>query len=202
MPAAARPELAAAEAAAVKNYASSGYEKINAALRGGTNPPADKYSGANSPDKVHEQLQKAFEKTTPFATPVTAQRGIELSPADASKLIGALQAARDQGGTVRLPGYVSTVIGAEGTPFGGNVTMTIKAVEGLDLKPYSSSPKEHELLLDHNSQFKVTSVTQSGGKYAIELEQLPAERKAGEKQQEPPRGSWQKLKGWFGGGKS
>ncbi len=188
----ARPPLKQFEAQALKDYSGSSYASVNQALRDGK--PFDGLAD----EKTHQGLQAAFAQTKPLAEPVVAKRGIKLEGKDLEAFIGAVKAAQSQGGVLRLPGYTSTSVG--GTGFAGNVRVLITAKQGLDMKPYSSIPHENELLLDHNSSFKVQGVKQGGdGTWHVQLEQLlPGEAPPPDAPAPKMKSWWEKVKGAFG----
>jgi hypothetical protein len=159
-----RPELTLKEAEALQGYAWGGH--INERLRAGKSL----WWGGES--KNHKLLQEAFAKAKPLDSPITVYRGMGFkNPADAAKFIKSIEGAED--GIVRLPGYTST---STNHGFAGDVQIEIKAIHGLDVRPYSKFTNEDELLLNHNSQFRVVSVEKvqgpSGETTHIKLEQI------------------------------
>lgn len=174
-PAASRPKLSTTEAAAAENYSRWHYGPMNKALYGGKPSAAD----LKEVTPTHKALQSAFAVAKPFDHPVQVQRAMQLDPHTLHAYVSKLQAAHDAGGEVELKGYQSTATGPD-NKFKGNVQISIAAVHGLDLKPYSHSPDENELLLNTNSKFKVKSITVKGGVHHIELEQqLPEHHSLG-----------------------
>lgn len=190
LPDVARPHLTRAEAEAAEGYSFSHYRELNKALRDGRTP-----KGELGP--VHEGLRTAFAKAKPFDQPVKVRRGMQLTNDEGQKFIDALKAGQAQDGAARLPGYTSTTTKPKG--FEGNIQLTIHATHGLDLKPYSELANEDELLLDHNSAFRVKKITDTADGWHVELEQIPPGL---EPQAEPAKlqGWWQKLKSKVTGG--
>jgi hypothetical protein len=162
-----RPKLETAEAVAAQKYTSSAYAPINSQLRTSDSVPKQY-------EKTHEELQKAFAKAKPFPAPVTVKRGLTLSGPALEAFVAAAQHAKDGGHTATMPGYLSTSVSSSTIgAFSGSVELTIQATHGLDLLPYTHYPHEKELLLNHGSRFKVAKVENVGGKWQIELEQIP-----------------------------
>lgn len=162
-----RPALEKGEARAVQAYSDAFYQDVNNALRG-------KAKWTPDAKDIHQELQAAMVKAKPFKPPVEVVRTIDIRDAgDLKKFISGMKAAQRSGEAVPMSGYVSTTTKTTGV-FVGNIKMRIKAVHGLDAKPYSTNPEENELLLNHGSQFKVTKVTIDRlGDVQLELEQVP-----------------------------
>ncbi len=181
IPATARPQLTAGEAKAAKFYTGNGYDKLNKALRtadtSGDGFLSDTEAANASDPKAkslkahHDNLQAAFQKAAVFDKPVKVSRGIDLPPQKLATFVEAAKQAAASGGTVTMPGYVSTATN-KANDFGGNVKFEINAVHGLDMTPYSKYD-EAELLLNHASKFKVKSVTRDGGAWRIQMDQIP-----------------------------
>ncbi len=165
-------DLTTGEKIAQQQYSKGGDTAMNGQLRKGRDVPED-YA------KIHDRLQTAFAKAKVLPHPVHVVRGMDLSkPEDAetlNSLLHAALAAKETGEPLQLAGYTSTATGNKIDPnFRGNVEMRIAAVHGLDMMPVSHFPHEKELLLNHNSQFKVSKVERTKkGKYILHLEQLP-----------------------------
>lgn len=194
-----RPSLSQAETVAAQKYTSSAYIPLNTALRTTSAPPA-KFSG------LHSDLQSAMRKAKVFSKPVPVERGINLDPAGLAQFLSAARAAQATGQPITYPGYNSTAVAATGgVPplFQANVVMHINAVHGLDMKPYHHHPHIDELLLDHNSSYHVTNITQdASGRYHVHYDQVPPAYAAGVN---PPTGAaagkpgfWSSLFGWGG----
>ncbi len=175
-----RPELAPDEVKSLTHYSGGGYTGINKLLRGQPSEDPD----LDAAD--HERLQKAFAKAIPFDKPVTTYRAIQLGNMEDDErdaLLAALDAAKSSGGTITIPGYTSTTTD-KGWVDRLNVDAVVEVVarKGLDVKPYAKKPHEQELLLDHNSRFKVLghtteeASTPNGRKFTrhiIKLQQVP-----------------------------
>ena len=167
LPDAARPQLSLDEANAAKQYAGAGYAKLNGMLyeKGAVTPGSPQ-------EKLHKDLNRAIEKTSPLPQPIPVMRGLNLGVKSLSDYIDHLRGGATTGTPVGLAGYQSTSTAAT-QAFDGNVKLHILAKQGLDLKPYSESAEERELLLAHNSSFRVHSMEQDGaGNWKIHLEQL------------------------------
>lgn len=158
LPDAARPTLERAEISALKYYSGGGYVGINKFVRGQGDHGDEHYA------EQHTALQTAFAKAVPFEKPVTTYRVMQLrnlEDADLATFLASLDRSAKDGSTVSIPGYTSTTTDkawadrlAEG-PDGQDTLVEFVAHKGLDVKPYSQKPEERELLLDHNSQFRV-----------------------------------------------
>jgi hypothetical protein len=178
------PNLTNGEKVAQQIYSYGGDGRINGALRR-EEPIPEAYQ------KAHEQLQRAMKKAKWSEQPITAVRGIDLPEADLSSFLHAALAAQRSGGVMELPGYTSTATGKKLAPgFKGNVKMHLKAHQGLDMMPVTHFPQEKELLLDHNSRFRVSEVKKdSKGVYHIFAEQVrPEEGGAEPERQKKYRG--------------
>jgi hypothetical protein len=167
LPDGSRPKLTTAEQVAVQRYTGSAYRALNNELRSSGSPNAEH-------SDIHDGLQSAFQKAKPFAAPVDCIRGVKLKPAALKQLLSLANQAHTGGTPLMLPGYTSAEFGNTPDPFfNGNATFHIKAVHGLDMKPYSHYAHTNEILLNHGSQFKVTGVTKVGTGWHINLEQIP-----------------------------
>lgn len=169
LPGETRPGLTPAERDAVEHYTGGGFDALNAALRSGR--PLDPTSA-----KIHKGLADAFAKVRPFDPPVTAVRTLDI--ADKAKLAAFLEGAKGSaasGDPVVMPGYMSTSVHprAGGFEHPGNVRVAIAATHGLDCRPHTNFPAEYELLLDHDSMFRVKSVTKKGETWVVHMEQIP-----------------------------
>jgi hypothetical protein len=153
------------EKVALQVYTSMNYRGINDGLRTRGAVP-EKYA------KVHQRLRSAFRKAKPFSPPVQVVRGLTLNGKALDDFLARLSDAHKTGKVLRLPGYHSTSVG-DYSAFGGNIQLRIRAVHGLDARPVSHFPGEREMLLDHNSRFKVTAVKKMGSQHVIKCDQLP-----------------------------
>jgi hypothetical protein len=162
------PDLSFGEKIALQAYSNEAFTVLNGALRtSDTVPPA--YA------KLHDRIQSAFRKARPFRTPVVVVRGVEIKGQPLEDLLAALARAR-HGETFALKGYISTSVGKQ-LLFPGNVEFHIQAVHGLDLVPVSLFPEERELLLNHNSRFRLTRHRKDGDKHIIECAQVPPRKR-------------------------
>lgn len=179
-----RPPVPDKQTARYINNYTWGYDaEMNAALRTTGAPPPGQFGGeasgkpsVNGP-AMFAALQKQFAAARPFKPPVTVHRGITLDAATTDNLEAAARKAMGGGGAARMPGFISTSTNAYGK-FKGNVTFEIAAVHGLDVKPYSQFGHESELLLNHDSRFRVTGVERSGDRLHLKLEQIPPDEQA------------------------
>ncbi len=180
LPDAARPALTTAQAAAVHDYTADDYGDINDPLRAGKEP-------TGRFGEMNKLIQEAMAKTEPFENPVTAYRGMSFGmrgKAELAELMGKLKDASANGKELQMSGYTSTTTSKEvmfpttqKAKFGGEVVMEIEVRRGLDVKSFSDSPREEELLLDHNSRFTVASMEErphkNGGTYThVKLKQV------------------------------
>lgn len=166
-----RPTLTTPEKVAAQKYTSTAYKYLNDQLRkDGTAPPQFV--------DMHHNLQAAFSKVKEFSSPVNVTRGSTMDPQALSDFIGQAKESMSAGKNLGLKGYTSTTVGSATDPFfKGNLTLKIKAVQGLDMKPYSHYPHVSEMLLNHDSQFKVTEVKQVGGGWEVSMEEIPASKR-------------------------
>lgn len=175
----ARPPIPDKATAKALNRYTWGYDAgMNAALRDTGAPPPGKFGGDDvgkpgvDGPKMFKAMQTAFAGVKPWHPPVTVYRGIPaLTPEAVANLEAAAIQAKITGGVATMPGFVSTTT-AKDSAFSGPVQFTIHATQGLDAQPYSHFAHEKELLLNHNCQYKVRSVTRTGGRLHIELEQV------------------------------
>lgn len=147
-----RPQLTISEAEAVENYTGSTFYALNKVLRAGED--VGRWS------EVHEGLRGAFAKVKPTPKPVTSYRWVANNP----ELIALFEKAASTGPQVQLKGYISTstqedmITDMNNKSDADNIKYVINCREGLDVRPYSSLPQEDELLLNHNSRFRIESV--------------------------------------------
>jgi hypothetical protein len=145
------------------------YDPMNAELRS---------KGTVSPKfaLLHERLQSAFRKAQPFAPPIEVSRGIfEGNTPQMQDFLKLMDATQKQGKPYVVRGYVSTSVGNKvRPPFDLRfVHLHIKVVHGLDVYPISLFPGEGEVLLNHNSNYLVRGMRMEGGRWHIDLDQLP-----------------------------
>lgn len=170
------------EQVAAQWYTGSGFAGINRGLRDGKDLPADLA-------ERHKHLQAAFGKAKVLDKPVALNRGMALPPEHLKALVAAAQEAQQGGHQLRFDGYISTATKAVSS-FQGNVKLKINAVHGLDLLPYTHYPHETEMLLNHGSHFTVKGVKQVGGKWEIELDQVPPSASASPAKNQVTPGTW------------
>jgi len=190
------------EAGAVQKYTYLSDGPLNRRLRGDPNWRKDEignripYSDAYY-DVLDEQLQTVFKKVKTFPKPVKTVRGMQLSEQDLHTLMQ--KSAR--GSVVQFAGYTSTTVVDAATQrkmdqgltdgvrraFKGNVSMEINAIHGVDTKPYSQLSHENELLLNHNSEFRVRRIKRTWSRRTgklvglkIVLDQLPPKQTTNE----------------------
>jgi hypothetical protein len=161
-----------------------GYDgPMNQALRKEGNPPSGEIGatveGKPGVDgqKMFDNLQKAFDGVRTWKPPTKVWRGMEVSPEVSEAIERASRRAMDTGKAGVMPGFTSTSTSRrEAAKFeeGGGVLFHIAASHGLDMAPYSHSSHEGELLLNHNSRFRVTKVDRDGnGTLHVHMEQIP-----------------------------
>ena len=169
LPSESRPKLTLTEAKACEAYGGSAYGPLNSALYQGQTP-----SGSSA--KVYNQLTSAFAKAPPFKQPVEVARGLSLDGNSLTAYLANLQNGVTSGKPIQLAGFQSTTTTTH-IAFSGNIQLSIMAKHGIDLDPYSACAGEHELLLNHDTPFRVHSIehtTDEHGdpQYNIRLEQL------------------------------
>jgi hypothetical protein len=174
------PDLSHGEKVALQSYSGNTAGAVNQELR---------TKGHVSPmyALVHERLQSAFRKAKPFHPPVMLSRGLRLEGPGLTGLLDDLNAAKKADKIYVMKGYVSTTVGPNVLGgFDGNVRMHILATHGLDVYPISLYPQEREVLLNHNTTYKVLDVKMDKGKWVINLEQVPPKEDAKEGAAAPP----------------
>jgi hypothetical protein len=153
LPHQARPLLDLAGREALRMYSGGPARALNAALRRGNYPTG----GDLAP--MYEGLQGIFAKLEPLDPPPTVRRGINLRGAALASFIQRMQEAQQTGIPLVMGGLISTTTLQDLPPaFFGSVRLEIKAHQGIDVKPFSLRQNEDELLLNHNSQFRVLKV--------------------------------------------
>lgn len=166
LPIAARPKLTPDETTAVQKWTSTAYIPWARSLRETGKPPAQFA-------KADADLQSAFGKAKVFATPVAVERHLKLTPTDLTEFVTNAQRSLSTGNPIAYSGYQATSTDPVPAHFHGNVEMRINAVHGLDIKPHHHHPHVKELLLNHEAEFKVTSIQQVGSKWVVNYDQLP-----------------------------
>lgn len=161
-----RPTLTKPEQVAAQKWTSTAFIPWAKSLRETGLPPAQ-YA------KEDADLQKAFAKVQAFSSPVRVNRLINLDDSTLATFLAQARASESGGAPVTYAGYQGAATGAVPSIVQGNVEMRINAVHGLDLKPYTHHPHMTELLLNHNSQYKVTGVNKVGNRWVIDYDQLP-----------------------------
>lgn len=158
---------------AVHEYTLGGYRQMNAYLRD--------YDLKKMPPKAkkrHNDLQSVFNRLVTSEEPVTVYRGLNLHAQQVVKLVKQLKDAHQSGEPIRFAGYSSTTFdpsiaffygeqGKDSARAGGSghdVVFEISARRGLNVgalskdKPKSNDLSEQELLLDHDTAFKVAAI--------------------------------------------
>lgn len=147
---------------AVEEYSGDWYDKGNRALR--SDPTGASLSGADR--KTFEDLRAAVRSAPEFEAPVTTYRGMKIKDGEKAALFAAARAAQQSGDGLQFAGFQSTSLNAEeavawsGTMSRGPV-LEIKAKQGAYIQPLSSSPGERELLLDHNTVYRVLGIEEN-----------------------------------------
>jgi hypothetical protein len=168
LPNASRPQFTLDEAVALNTYSDANYDAINTFIRNGAPPllPPN--------DKAYADLKLAFAKAKPFPEPILVSRGMNFKTKEALEpFLDKCYRSMGTGEVFSLMSFVST--GTTGVPvqFDGNVMLKIIAKQGLDLQPYTKTPKERELLLNEQTLVYVSNVTQQpNGKYIVDCEQV------------------------------
>jgi hypothetical protein len=160
-----RPQLTNDQRVAFQQYSGIAYSPLNDSLRTTGQPPAGF-------EVMHANMQGVFQSLPKMAQPVTCFRGINIDPANLASFLDDYRTGKAAGQAIRLGGYQSTMVGAPDPFFKGNVMFKIQANRGLDMKPHTHYPHTNELLLDHNSEFRVKGIRATKGGYTIELEQI------------------------------
>jgi hypothetical protein len=166
LPDASRPTLPDAERVAVQKYTAATYRPLNDGLRDGTPLPPNIQA-------VHDDVSRAISRVSHFQAPVDVVRGLKFTPAQAAAFVNGFG---PPGNVVSLAGYQSTTVGTQPDPFfKGNVQLNVKAIHGLDMSPHTHFPGSpaKELLLAHNTAFKVVGTRVVGGVTHVDLEQMP-----------------------------
>jgi SPP1 gp7 family putative phage head morphogenesis protein len=178
LPDATRPPIHAAETAQSLHAYSWGSDgPMNKALRETGAPPVGTIGGGKGKPEVDGEatfkaMQGVFAAAKPFGPPpVVVTRGLDVDAKTTRQIEAAARKAMDKGHELVMPGFISTTTDP-GAEFSGKVKYRIAAVHGVDMKPYTQFPMEDELLLNHNSRFKVTKVERVEGEVHIHLEQL------------------------------
>lgn len=187
IPDATRPEFDEFQKGALQKYTYFNDRALNNKLRG-FHWKNDTPYGETFFDAMHAQMQSAFAKAPLLDKPVKCVRGMRLQPDVLKKFMGNIEKAQETGEPISFDGYTSTSVpgglmyklglsSGINDNFKGNVSLSINAVHGLDMKPYSQLPREEEFLLNHSSKFKVSGIKKSkdGLNYTIVLDQLPPE---------------------------
>lgn len=161
--------LDAATISTFRDYSGQFYRPINSSLRKGE-------SLNGNYNLIAAKISDTIQKHGKLPSPVQAYRGMHFDdPKAATKFIKQLK----PGGDLQLKGFTSTSTDPKiaGVFSGGksNVQFEITVKKGIMLgsKKMSAYPNEKELLLDHNSKFKVKEVkTSGGGGHVVYLEQM------------------------------
>ncbi|MGC3967908.1 MAG: ADP-ribosyltransferase [Pirellulales bacterium] len=167
LPQESRPRFDLDEAVALNIYSDANYKAINTFIRDGKPPLVPPN------DKAYADLKRAFAKAKPFAEPVEVGRGMNFdTEAGLKAFLDKCYRSMATGEVFSLLNFVST--GSAGIPkaFDGNVLMTIIARHGIDLQPYTKTPKERELLLNENTMIYVHEVVKKGAVFHVRAEQV------------------------------
>lgn len=155
---------------ALLNHYTRHSRPINAYLRG---PENWDFKRARAPREFYEGMRSgiddAFAKYPAFQTPVELHRALFFQRFGLGRLQDSFMEkmfrAHDSGDLVQWPGYTSasTRPGAYYTNSDPDVKMHILTHHGIDVRPFSHYPDEMEVLLNHNSHFKVLGYNGPGG---------------------------------------
>ena len=173
--AASRPQLTEDEQSALEHYTASAW--INDELRGLPLRPETKYFTEDRMNEVRRDLASSFKKVKPMEAPVLAYRGAGVdTPEDKALFLKRMMEAAKSGEEITAPGYMSTskdesaakeYMGEHG------VFVRIEVTRGLDLTHYGAGDSRGEMLLDHNSRFKIKSVSKDeSGKPVVVMTQV------------------------------
>lgn len=164
---------------AIHQYTQGGYRMLNGYLRANDGKKLPKEA-----KERHKQIQSVFKMLKTSETPVTVYRGLNLDPQEAANLLLRLKESSEQGKPIRFAGYSSTTFdpsiaflyGDRGKDSvaggaGNDVVFEISARRGLNVGALSKERQiksgakkekgwfsEQELLLDHDTQFKVAGI--------------------------------------------
>lgn len=163
-----RTDLTPNERTVVDYWSAVGYERANMFARGqeAMTPEAQRFINV---------LSGAIRKTKPMSEPILVKRGMGMTPEDAASFIASVESAMQSGGMMRLPGFTSTTTGmAEGRDTFSQlpVQMNIGVRQGMSIEPFTKVKGENEILLDHNSTFRIRGVRKQGKQYIIDMEQV------------------------------
>lgn len=166
------PELPEDQFEAMGDYTSGRYVEINQALREGRTATK---GAASIP-----HIAAAIDSAPTLDNPIQVYRGLRLSKVDGDKFIARLDAAKTNGELIQEPGFMSTTINpdvAKTWATGGSgsespIVFQISARKGLYLGESVGGTKEMELVLQHNSKFKVLGVEDANGHRLVKLEQV------------------------------
>jgi hypothetical protein len=136
---------------ALSSYTKKGDGPMNQALREGTPAPP-------AVQKKIAAIQKAYDESPAFPEPVAVWRGIQLAEGEKQQLMEKLKSMAGTGETFALKGFASTSTEPDVARQFGNVMMEIHAKKGLSMEGVTKFGGEKELLLGHNSQFRVVGV--------------------------------------------
>lgn len=160
--------LTQSEIVALQKWTSSIYSPFNRALL---------TTDGNTPlpgfEQMHTDMQSAFAKAQTFSKPVPVERVLNLQdPAILQKFIADAQTSLKTGQAIRYPGYQATATDPISLQIPRTVVMKINAVNGIDMGPHHHHPHCKEILLNNNSQFKVTGIKQVGGVWEVSYDQV------------------------------
>lgn len=163
------------ELEAIRSYTGGGvYRDLNERLR--TGKPLGRHQSL-----VHAGLQSIMGKIRPLGAPVPVVRQIllpekyrTLQAPDTLKRLGDIF-SRSPGRTITLGGYTSTHRSNPKMQLQGNpnlLSFRINARHGADIAEHSVLPDENEILLPHNSKFRVAGYENHKGSHTLHLDQL------------------------------
>lgn len=182
LPDSTRPPIMDKKTAEYLNNYSWGYDgAMNKALRDTGEPPPGMFGGEDygKPNKngpeMFEHLQSAFSRVGKIGPPpLEVHRGLDIDDDIADEIGNAALEAFNSGNVFNMPGFTSTSTDksvAKG--FGVKVLFKINASQGLDMKAYSHFAEENELLLNHNTAFRVTRAEKNQkGNWEIDMDQI------------------------------
>lgn len=174
LPTESRPDLDDSEIEACEAYSHKFDQYINRPLRG--QHPHPDFPAPDEPkvNIITRNLEEAINKVKPWHPPTTVRRGLKKLDSDTVKaFVDTANQCLSEDKTFTMSGFISTTTNSKvGSEFSGEIEFEIEACHGLDMMPYSHYPDENELLLKHNSQFKVDLIERKGSKWVISLRQI------------------------------
>jgi SPP1 gp7 family putative phage head morphogenesis protein len=153
------PELTGEEAAAIRGYTGSTYQRLNRALRSG------EYASDANLQAYVDAAQHGMSKMPKYAG--LSSRGMSIRP----ERLEATMATYRPGAVVEESAFISSSTGDQAA-FGGNVFMKIQGKTGVDVSSFSYYGNEREVLFMPGTRLRIDKVEQVNGKYVIHATEL------------------------------